>query len=241
MWFVAVIKLGICFLDDIVSGVKCLFPEPILQVWERKIVTRGYFWRIWRMREQFVAQFMYFLQRKMHMCAAMYCPGGKEIFSWPNEVCFFFGSSLNRPNKLIPVIFAIDYCLFMKVVNMDYTTCIPKNGRHNFIGWKTHLSLFRHRFTLRITQETSCFDACSVFGVLWWIYVSSAVTKRCKNSSILRLNNVKHSCEIVTRFRLWSLVIIQNWNHWAMWDVYGFQNPLLSISDQLEPYRDSLH
>ena len=54
--------------------------------------------------------------------------------------------------------------------------------------------------------KTHCLDCCLVSGVLWCIHVSSTVTNRRKNSSLLRLNNAKHSIEVVTRLRLWSIV-----------------------------------
>lgn len=87
-------------------------------------------------------------------------------------------------------------------------------------------------------RETHCLDCCLVSGVLWWIHVSSTVTKRRKNSSEFRFNNAKHSsaklsfdcvCEQTRHPSCGKLfhtqVIIQNWNHWATWYPCGFHYP----------------
>ena len=96
--------------------------------------------------------------------------------------------------------------------------------------------------------KTHCLDCCLVSGVLWCIHVSSTVANRRKNSSLLRLNNAKHSIEFVTRLRLWRIVTVLRIDFSYPSDLSKSkplthviclwlpQSPALSISDRPTPY-----
>lgn len=60
---------------------------------------------------------------------------------------FFLLLILIKSIQLDGIIFDIDGLTPLKVVNVDYNACIPKNSRHDFINWQTHLGLLWNRFT----------------------------------------------------------------------------------------------
>lgn len=55
-------------------------------------------------------------------------------------------------------------------------------------------------------EETHCLELCSVSSLMWWIHVSSTVTKLRQNSFRLRLNIAKPTFEVDTRWQLWTFV-----------------------------------
>ena len=62
------------------------------------------------------------------------------------------------------------------------------------------MTLLADKPTLAFFGADSHGKTCLVSGVLWCIHVSSTVTNRRKNSSLLRLNNAKHSIELILVF-----------------------------------------
>jgi hypothetical protein len=130
---------------------------------------------------------------KLHMCTPLNCPGGKNFFIDQMRSFFF-----SIPHWIDPISWCnISHWLLslLEVSQCGLFRVHPKK-RSSWLYWLINSPL---PFLVPIhPREIPCFDCCLVFGVLWWIHVSPTVTKRHKNSSILRLNNAKHSCEIST-------------------------------------------
>lgn len=48
----------VCLNDDFIAGAKFLLAEPFFQVWKWEIVTGGKIRMLWRMKEEFLDQYI---------------------------------------------------------------------------------------------------------------------------------------------------------------------------------------
>lgn len=107
---------------------------------------------------------------------------------WPNAVVFSSKSSISPINWHNYRHWLI---IFLKIIELDYTTCIPKTNQSTVACLGTDLP-----------GETHSFDCC-------WSPMCCGkfmIRLRCKNSFRLRVNSTKHSFEVLTWWRLSSIV-----------------------------------
>ena len=86
--------------------------------------------------------------------------------------------------------------------NQNYPASIQKIGAIILPTNETVFTFFRADFPLWV----HCFKCTFTSGVKWWTLISSMVMNRWKNSSLLRLNIIKHLMETSPRRRFYSTV-----------------------------------
>lgn len=97
------------------------------------------------------------------------------------------------------IIYTGDHFTLFNIIEM--TPRASKNCRDDLVGWQTHISLLRLRFTWR-----SPFFRMFLGGVFWWIHVLSTVRKQRKTTFGLPLKLDKHFFEVVIQLRFLSIV-----------------------------------
>lgn len=159
------------------------------QVYFRRVISSGLETANWKLNSENMAYegairglIHSILQKQLCKCATLHHLGVKTSSPWPSVVFFEI------------IVEQVQYSL-LKVADMDYIECIPKNVRHDFDSWQTQLGLLQHRFASKSPL---------VRLLLYLRYV--LMTKQCSNYPGLRLNIAKHFFEVVIRLRLCSLV-----------------------------------
>lgn len=128
-------------------------------------------------------------------CEPSHCPRGRELFSWLNAVV----SSSNRQwTGLVCWHNITDWYSLLKVIDVDYTACVPNNCRHNLFrlcldNVKHSIGVVTRLYYLSIVSKRTTHPVVS-FKLKW-----SPVPPVCDRPTHLGFQNVRRQscwCEI---------------------------------------------
>ena len=128
--FVKPSKIPFCFPFNFLVRLKTPTTQPSLEVWKQIIVAEGQVWRIRWMRKRFETEFMLLCLcnvRCVRWCIVIMKKDFFLLQIWP-----FLPDFVNQLIQYCIIICSSNLPSFLKVVDEDYSMCIPKNTSHNF-------------------------------------------------------------------------------------------------------------